>query len=94
MRTIVQSLILLRNSIEFPDGLRLTTEDFREDWSFVKSANALRLGEQLILHGWSFAQPLFVVGINRDCAPENPAGWGPWCVIQEPALRIDFPIYG
>jgi len=56
MRAIAQSHILLRNRIQLPDGLRVATEDFREDWNFVRSANALRLGKQLTLHGWSFVR--------------------------------------
>ena len=56
MRTIAESHVLLRNRIELPDGLRLATEDFREDWNFVRSANALRLGKLLTLHGWSFVR--------------------------------------
>ena len=56
MRTIAQSHILLRNRIELPDGIRLATEDLGEDWNFVRSANALRLGKQLNLHGWSLVR--------------------------------------
>jgi hypothetical protein len=56
MRTIAKSHILLRDRIELPDDLRLSTEEFCENWNFVRSTNALRLGERLILRGWSFAR--------------------------------------
>ncbi|MGA3010022.1 MAG: hypothetical protein ABSD72_07145 [Terracidiphilus sp.] len=56
MRTIAQSHILLRNRLELPEGIRLATEEFREDWSFVRSRNVLRLEKQLVLHGWSFVR--------------------------------------
>ena len=56
MCTIAQSQILLRTRIELPDGLRLATEDFREDWNFVLSGNRFRLGKQLIPYGWSFVR--------------------------------------
>ncbi len=56
MHTIAQSQMLLRNRIELPGGLRLATEDFREDWNFVRSANALRLGKQIIMRGWNFVR--------------------------------------
>ncbi len=56
MHTIAQSQMLLRTRAELPNGLRLATEEFREDWSFVRSANALRMEKQIIMHGWSFAK--------------------------------------
>ncbi|MGA3344607.1 MAG: hypothetical protein ABSC76_06980 [Terracidiphilus sp.] len=54
MYTIAQSQMLLRTRTELPDGLKLATEEFCEDWSFVRSANALRIGKQIIMRGWSF----------------------------------------
>jgi hypothetical protein len=56
MHTIAQSQMLLRTRTELPNGLRLATEEFREDWDFVRSANALRLGNQIIMRGWNFVR--------------------------------------
>ncbi|MGA9667858.1 MAG: hypothetical protein WBQ94_01545 [Terracidiphilus sp.] len=54
MVTIAQSQMLLRRRTELPDGLRLATEEFREGWSLVRSASALRFGKQFMAHGWNF----------------------------------------
>jgi hypothetical protein len=54
MRTIAQSQMLLRTQTELPDGLKLATDEFREGWDFVRSANALRMGKQIIMRGWNF----------------------------------------
>jgi hypothetical protein len=55
MHTIAQSQMLLRNRVALPDGLTLATDEFHEDWSFVRPADALRLGKHLEMRGWSFA---------------------------------------
>jgi len=57
MVTIAQSQMLLRASSELPDGLKFATEEFCEDWDFVRSAGALRLERMLVKRGWSFASP-------------------------------------
>jgi len=56
MYTIAQSQMLLRTRTELPGGLKLATEEFREDWSFVQPASALRLGKQIMMRGWSFVR--------------------------------------
>jgi hypothetical protein len=45
--------MLLRTRTELPDGLRLTTEEFREGWSFARSVNARRLERKILTQGWS-----------------------------------------
>jgi hypothetical protein len=54
MHTIAQSQILLRTRTAMPDGLKVATEEFREGWDFVRSANALRMGKQIMARGWNF----------------------------------------
>ena len=56
MHAIARTHMLLRTRTELPNGLRLATEEFREDWSFVRSSDALRLGKQLIMRGWNFVR--------------------------------------
>lgn len=56
MHTIAQSQMLLRSRIELPDGLGLSTEEFREGWSFVLSANAFQLEKHLMMSGWNFVR--------------------------------------
>ena len=43
MRNIAESNMLLRERIELPAGLKMTTDEFREGWSFIKGSDARRL---------------------------------------------------
>lgn len=53
MRKFAEMNVLLRTRTELPDGLKLTTEDFREDWSLTRSAGARRLQKRIQKHGWN-----------------------------------------
>jgi hypothetical protein len=54
MRTIADLNLLLRAQADLPAGLKITTEDFHEGWSFVRAANALRLEKKIRTRGWNF----------------------------------------
>jgi hypothetical protein len=54
MRTIAKLNMLLREQVELPVGLKLTTEEFREGWNFVKKSDARRLGKKIKTRGWNF----------------------------------------
>jgi hypothetical protein len=54
MRTIAKLNILLRARTELPGGLKLTTEEFREDWNLVRTLNAGRLEKRIHKSGWNF----------------------------------------
>jgi hypothetical protein len=53
MRTIAEQNMLLRMPAELPVGLRLTTREFREGWTFV-SGDASRLEKKIRTRGWNF----------------------------------------
>jgi hypothetical protein len=46
--------MLLRSGTELPDGLKLATDEFREGWEFVRSLDARRLENKIVLCGWNF----------------------------------------
>jgi len=54
MRTIADLNLLLRAQTDLPAGLKLTTESFHEDWSFVRAVNADRLEKKIRTRGWNF----------------------------------------
>jgi hypothetical protein len=54
MRTIAEQDLLLRARTELPGGLTMETDTFRDGWSFVRSANARRMEEQIRTREWSF----------------------------------------
>jgi hypothetical protein len=54
MRTIAELNILMRARTELPDGLKLSTDEFREGWEFVRTFDARRLEKQIVLRGWNF----------------------------------------
>jgi len=54
MRTIAVRNMLLRSGTELPDGLKLTTEEFREGWDFVRSLDARSLKKNILRSGWNF----------------------------------------
>jgi hypothetical protein len=54
MRTISELNMLLREQVDLPAGFKVATEEFREGWSFVRSANARRLGKRIKTRGWNF----------------------------------------
>jgi hypothetical protein len=54
MRNIAELNMLLRERIELPAGLKLSTDEFREGWSFIKSGNARRLEKRILKSGWNF----------------------------------------
>jgi hypothetical protein len=54
MRNIAELNMLLREQIELPMGLKLSTDEFREGWSFIKSSDARRLERRVLKSGWNF----------------------------------------
>ena len=56
MPTISESTLLLRASIELPDGLGLATDEFREGWNFARTVNAQRLEKKIVTLGWNFVR--------------------------------------
>ncbi|MGA9669314.1 MAG: hypothetical protein WBQ94_08905 [Terracidiphilus sp.] len=54
MRTIAELNMLLREQITLPDGLKLTTEEFRDGWNLVKKSDAGRLRKKIRTRGWNF----------------------------------------
>ena len=56
MPTIAEQNLLLRARTELPDGLILATDEFREGWQFVRTLDALRLENQIVLRGWNFVR--------------------------------------
>jgi hypothetical protein len=54
LRKIAELNMLVRAQAELPDDLSLATEEFREDWKFVKSANARQLQKKIQARGWNF----------------------------------------
>jgi hypothetical protein len=54
MRTIAELNVLLRERIELPEGLKLSTDEFREGWSFIKRSDARRLEKRILKSGWNF----------------------------------------
>jgi len=53
MSMIAERNMLLRKQIELPVGLRLATDEFREGWNFVQSADAKKLEKKVQSHGWN-----------------------------------------
>jgi hypothetical protein len=54
MPPITELDVLLRVQAKLPDGLKLSTEDFREGWTFARTINALRLKQRIAARGWNF----------------------------------------
>ena len=54
MRTIAELNLLLHTTAELPTGLKLTTEEFDEGWSFVRRVDARRLEKRIHTRGWNF----------------------------------------
>jgi hypothetical protein len=54
MRRIAELNVLLRKPIELPAGLKLATEEFQEDWNFVRAGDALSLGKKIQKQRWNF----------------------------------------
>ncbi|MGA8728726.1 MAG: hypothetical protein WB608_08245 [Terracidiphilus sp.] len=54
MRTIAELSLLLRVQVELPQGLRLSTDEFREGWRFARSVDAHRLKRRILKRGWNF----------------------------------------
>jgi len=53
MRTIAERNMLLRVRTKLPEGLKLSTDEFREGWELVRALDALRLEKQITLCGWN-----------------------------------------
>ena len=49
MRIIAERNMLLRAKTALPDGLKLATDEFREGWEFVRTFDARRLFDALVL---------------------------------------------
>jgi len=56
MCTILESSVLLRARGEFPDGLRVATEEFREGWNRMRSGGVKRLEKKVQTRGWNFVK--------------------------------------
>ena len=54
MRSIEELNMLLHSRADLPTGLKLSTEEFEDGWSFVKRADARRLGKRIQTKGWNF----------------------------------------
>jgi hypothetical protein len=54
LRNISELNMLLRAQAELPVGLKVTTDEFREGWKFVRTTNAKRLEKKIQTHGWNF----------------------------------------
>ena len=54
MGNISERNILLREQVELPEGLSLSTQVFREGWNFARLVNARRLERKLHIRGWNF----------------------------------------
>lgn len=54
MRDIAESNMLLRVQVDLPDGIKLSTEGFREGWNFVRSVDARWLEKKIQARGWNF----------------------------------------
>jgi hypothetical protein len=53
MRIITELNVLLRARTALPSGLRITTEEFREGWSFMLAFNAQQLIDRVQSCGWN-----------------------------------------
>jgi hypothetical protein len=54
MQNISKFTVLLRGSIELPQGLKLDTEEFQEGWCFVRSGDEHWLDKRIRECGWHF----------------------------------------
>ena len=54
MRKIAEARMLLRARLELPSGLKLATDEFQEDWKFLRNVNAVRLEKKVRAQGWNF----------------------------------------
>lgn len=54
MRTIDERTVLLRLHVELPIGLKIATDEFGEDWEFVRSGNGSQMEKKLQKRGWHF----------------------------------------
>lgn len=54
MRTIDERTVLLRLHVELPIGLKMATDEFGENWNFVRSGNGSQLEKKLQNRGWHF----------------------------------------
>jgi hypothetical protein len=61
MRNIAELNVLLRMTVELPDGLKLATDEFGEGWNFVRLVDAQHLEKKIQTRGWNF--------IKIACAP-------------------------
>ena len=64
MRTIAELNLLLHTTAELPTGLKLTTEEFDEGWSFVRRVDARKLEKRIHTRGWNFIR--FAAGSLRS----------------------------
>jgi hypothetical protein len=54
MRTIAELSLLLREQTDLPAGLKVSTDEFREGWSFIKRTDARRLEKRILKSGWKY----------------------------------------
>lgn len=54
MRELAELTMLLRERAELPGDLKLVTEEFREGWNLVRSANVRWVDKNIRRHGWHF----------------------------------------
>jgi hypothetical protein len=53
MRNIAEQSILVRELTKLPDGLKLTSDEFREGWKLARTTNVNQLEKQIISRGWN-----------------------------------------
>jgi hypothetical protein len=53
MHTVAERNMLLRARTKLPDGLELSTDEFREGWELVRTLDARRLEKKIALCGWN-----------------------------------------
>ena len=76
MRTVAERNMLLRARTKLPDGLELSTDEFREGWEIVRTLDARRLEKQIALCGWNIikiSEELLRSGVG-DTSEEAIAG--------------------
>jgi len=54
MRKIAEANMLLRARFELPAGMNLATDEFQDDWKFLRNVNAVRLEKKVRAQGWNF----------------------------------------
>jgi hypothetical protein len=68
MQDIAKLTILSRATVKLPDDLKLATEDFQEDWRFLRSGDVHWMDKNVRKSGWHFiwiAEPSQRSGVGQ-----------------------------